>query len=210
MKSFLLSVCLFLGTSFSLPLVSWAQQGQDSLVTRSNIKDNTIFWQQGKLVQHRGGKLYAVDAPVQYSNGTTVTPDGQVRLPDGKTYTLKQKNAVSPQGRVVLVADDIFTLNTIIEQEKKVVGDTETRIVTVNGKIVSAGNNKNTITYPQGLDKRTQLLEQRVKLLEERAALLEKNLSGQERKSIEAYYNGLNKQLAAVNQKLQALLAQAK
>ncbi|GAB2552259.1 DUF6799 domain-containing protein [Rufibacter soli] len=210
MKSFLLSVCLFLGTSFSFPLVSGAQQGQDSLVTRSNIKDNTIFWQQGKLVQHRGGKLYAVEAPVQYSNGTTVTPDGQVHLPDGKTYTLKQKNAVSPQGRVVLVADDIFTHNTIIEQEKKVVGDTETRIVTVNGKIVSAGNNKNTITYPQGLDKRTQLLEQRAKLLEERAALLEKNLSSQERKSIEAYYNGLNKQLTVVNQKLQALPAQAK
>lgn len=180
------------------------------MITRSTIKDNTIFWQQGKLVQHKGGKLYAVEAPIQYSNGTTVSPDGQVRMPDGKTYTLKQKNAVSPQGRVVLVADDIFTYNTIIEQEKKVVGDTETRITTVDGKIVSVGNNKGRTTYPLGQVKRTQLLEQRVKLLEERAALLEKNLTAQERKSIEAYYNGLNKQLTALDQKLQALPAQVK
>jgi hypothetical protein len=210
MKSVSLFVILLLGSLFFGPAPTWAQQGQDSIITRSTIKDNTIFWQQGKLVQHRGGKLYAVEAPVQYPNGTTVAPDGQVRLPDGKTYTLKQKNAVSPQGRVVLVADDIFTHNTIVEHEKKVVGDTETRIVTVNGKMVSAGNNKNTITYPQGQDKRTQLLEQRVKLLEERAALLEKNLSASERNTIEAYYNGLNKQLATVNQKLQALAAPAK
>ncbi|AKQ47338.1 hypothetical protein TH63_19505 [Rufibacter radiotolerans] len=193
-----------------MPTASWAQQGQDTMITRSTIKDNTIFWQQGKLVQHKGGKLYAVEAPIQYSNGTTVSPDGQVRMPDGKTYTLKQKNAVSPQGRVVLVADDIFTYNTIIEQEKKVVGDTETRITTVDGKIVSVGNNKGRTTYPLGQVKRTQLLEQRVKLLEERAALLEKNLTAQERKSIEAYYNGLNKQLTALDQKLQALPAQVK
>ncbi|WP_197088601.1 DUF6799 domain-containing protein [Rufibacter radiotolerans] len=210
MKSLFLFVCLLLGTWVCLPTASWAQQGQDTMITRSTIKDNTIFWQQGKLVQHKGGKLYAVEAPIQYSNGTTVSPDGQVRMPDGKTYTLKQKNAVSPQGRVVLVADDIFTYNTIIEQEKKVVGDTETRITTVDGKIVSVGNNKGRTTYPLGQVKRTQLLEQRVKLLEERAALLEKNLTAQERKSIEAYYNGLNKQLTALDQKLQALPAQVK
>lgn len=210
MKSISLFVFLFLGSLLSLPSTSWAQQGQDTMITRSNIKDNTIFWQQGKLVQHKGGKLYAVEAPIQYSNGTTVSPDGQVRTPDGKTYTLKQKNAVSPQGRVVLVADDIFTLNTIVEHEKKVVGDTDTRIVTVDGKIVSAGNNKSMMTYSLGQDKRTQLLEERVKLLEERTALLEKNLTAQERKSIEAYYNGLNKQLDAVNQKLQALSTPAK
>ncbi|KAA3440752.1 DUF6799 domain-containing protein [Rufibacter hautae] len=185
--------------------LSLAQQTSDSLITRSNIKDNTIFWQQGKLVQHRGGKLYEVQEPVQYSNGTVVSPSGQVSLAGGKTYTLKQKNAVNPQGKVVLVADDIFTHNTIIEHEKKVVGDTEVRILTVNGQIVSAGNQKQKFTYSLAQEKRIQLLEQLVKLQEQRNALLEANLTAQERQSIEAYYNGLNKQLTSVNQQLQAL-----
>ncbi|WP_210489503.1 DUF6799 domain-containing protein [Rufibacter aurantiacus] len=185
--------------------LAWAQQTSDSLITRSNIKDNTIFWQQGKLVQHRGGKLYEVQEPVQYSNGTVVSPSGQVNLAGGKTYTLKQKNAVNPQGKVVLVADDIFTHNTIIEHEKKVVGDTEVRILTVDGQIVSAGNQKQKVTYTLAQEKRIQLLEQIVKLQEQRNALLEANLTAQERKSIEAYYNGLNKQLTSVNQQLQAL-----
>ncbi|WP_210461970.1 DUF6799 domain-containing protein [Rufibacter roseolus] len=185
--------------------LAWAQQTSDSLITRSNIKDNTIFWQQGKLVQHRGGKLYEVQEPVQYSNGTVVSPSGQVNLSGGKTYTLKQKNAVNPQGKVVLVADDIFTHNTIIEHEKKVVGDTEVRILTVDGQIVSAGNQKQKVTYTLAQEKRIQFLEQIVKLQEQRNALLEANLTAQERKSIEAYYNGLNKQLTSVNQQLQAI-----
>ncbi|ALI99290.1 DUF6799 domain-containing protein [Rufibacter tibetensis] len=187
------------------PYLSTAQQTSDSLITRSTIKDNTIFWQQGKLVQHKGGRLFEVQEPVQYSNGTVISPNGQVRLPNGKNYMLKQKNAISPQGNVVLVADDIFTHNTIVEHEKKVVGDTEVRIVTVDGQIVSAGNNKQQFTYPTAKEKRIQLLEQMVNLMEQRTALLEANLTPAERKSIEAYYNGLNKQLASVNQQLQAL-----
>ncbi|GGK84607.1 DUF6799 domain-containing protein [Rufibacter glacialis] len=196
----LLSVALSCVPHFSL-----AQQTSDSLITRATIKDNTIFWQQGKLVQHRGGKLYELQEPVQYKNGTVVSPNGQVRLPDGKNYTLKQKNAVNPQGRVVLVADDIFTHTTIIEHEKKVVGDTEIKITTINGQVVSAGNNQQQITYTTAQMKRLQLLEQIVHLLEQRNALLEANLTPAERKGIEAYYNGLNKQLASVNQQLEAL-----
>ncbi|MBC3540455.1 DUF6799 domain-containing protein [Rufibacter sediminis] len=203
---YLLVAFTFLATAST----SWAQQTSDSLITQANIKDNTIFWQQNKLVQHRGGKLYEVQEPVQYSNGTIVSPSGQVRLPDGKTYTLKQKNAVNPQGKVVLVADDIFTHTTIVEHEKKVVGDTEVRIVTVDGQIVSAGNQKQKFTYVLPEEKRMKLLEQIVQLQEQRAALLEANLTASERKSIEAYYNGLNKQLTAVNQQLQTLATPVK
>ncbi|WP_207436248.1 DUF6799 domain-containing protein [Sabulibacter ruber] len=205
MKRTALYAVLLLVALLNLPEAAFAQQTGDSLVTKANIKDNTIFWQQGKLVQHKAGKLYELQEPIQYSNGTVVSPTGQVRLPDGKNYMLKQKNAVSPQGRVVLVADDIFTHDTIIEHEKQVVGDTETRIVVVDGQMVSAGNNKQKFTYSLAQEKKIQLLEQMVKLLEQRTALLEANLTPAERRSIEAYYDGLNKQLTVVNQQLQAL-----
>ncbi len=187
------------------PQATFAQQRADALITQANIKDNTIFWHKGKLVQHRGGQLYELQEPVQYNSGTVVSPNGQVRLPDGKNYTLKQKNAVNPQGRVVLVADDIFTHTTIVEHEKKVVGDTEVRIQTVDGKMVSAGNSQQKVTYTLPEEKRIHLLEQIIRLQEQRTALLEANLTAHERKKIEAYYNGLNKQLTAVNQQLQAL-----
>ncbi|WP_205503459.1 DUF6799 domain-containing protein [Rufibacter psychrotolerans] len=188
-----------------LPRAASAQVHADSLITRANIKDNTIFWHQGKLVQHRGGKLYEVQEPVQYGSGTIVSPSGQVRLPNGRNYVLKQKNAVSPQGHVVLVADDIFTHEAIVQHETQTVGDTETRILVVDGQVVSAGNNKQKVTYTLPQEREIQLLEQMVKLLEQRTALLEANLSPAERSSIKAYHEGLNKQLAALDQQLQAL-----
>jgi hypothetical protein len=205
MKSLVLYSFLMIAACLGIPQAIFAQQKADSLITQASIKDNTIFWHQGKLVQHRAGKLYELQEPVQYSSGTVVSPSGQVRLPDGQNYTLKQKNAVNPQGRVVLVADDLFTHNTIVEHEKKVVGDTEVRIQTVDGKMVSAGNSAQKVTYALPEEKRIQLLEQIVKLQEQRTALLEANLTPAERKNIEAHYNGLNKQLNAINLQLQAL-----
>ncbi|RNI23409.1 DUF6799 domain-containing protein [Rufibacter latericius] len=210
MKRIALYGFLFIVIILSSAHASLAQQTSDSLLTQANIKDNTIFWKQDKLVQHRGGKLYEVQEPVQYSNGTIVSPTGQVRLPDGKNYTLKQKNAVNPQGRVVLVADDIFTHHTIVEHEKKVVGDTEVRIVTVDGQMVSAGNQKRKYTYSLAQEKKIKLLEQLVKVQEQRAALLEGKLTASEQKSIEAHFNGLNKQLSTINQLLQTLSSSVK
>ncbi|RNI32627.1 hypothetical protein EFA69_04735 [Rufibacter immobilis] len=205
MKRTLLYTCILLFAATLLPDHVLAQQTQDSVRHTANLKDNTIFWREGKLVHHKGGNVSELREPVQYSNGTVVSPNGQVRLANGKTYTLKQKNAVSPQGQIVLAADDIFTHTTIVDHEKQVVGDTETRINVIDGQIVSAGNQKQTYTYSLAQDRKIKLLEQLVKLMEQRTALLEANLTPAERRSIEAHHSGLDKQLSIINQQLQAL-----
>ncbi|WP_066833041.1 DUF6799 domain-containing protein [Rufibacter ruber] len=210
MKAFVLPLCFLAAALCGTSTVALAQQttaSSDSLVTRANIKDNTIFWRDGKLVQNKGGKLHEVQEPIVYDNGTTVLPDGRVRTKDGKTLTLKLKHAVSPQGRVVLVADDIFTYGAIVDHERQVVGDTETRIVVIDGQVSSVSNHKEKQVYSLGQEKRIQLLEQLVQLLEQRSKLLEAALSDSDRKNMEAYYNGLNKQLSAVELQLKNLPA---
>ncbi len=156
-------------------------------------------------MQNKGGQLYEVQEPFQYANGTVVLPDGRVRTPDGKTVALKPKNAVSPQGRVVLVADDIFTYGAIVNHERQVVGDTETRIVVIDGQVTTVSNHQEKHVYSLAQEKKIQLLEQLVSLLEQRAKLLETALTAADRKTIQAYYDGLNKQLAAVEFQLQKL-----
>lgn len=203
MRSYFLSFILLLSFLASSSLSASAQEqttaSTDSLVTRANIKDNTIFWQQEKLVQHKGGQLFEVQDAIEYPNGTVVFSDGRVRTHEGKTLTLKQKHAINPQGRVVLVADDIFTYATIIGHERQTVGDTETKIVVIDGKIASVASGDEKQVYNLGREKKIKLLEQKIKLLEQRAKLLETALTDAERQSIEAYYNGLNRQIANVN-----------
>jgi len=200
----LLSLLMPLLVANAFPAAGQAQTKApaNSEAGSANLKNNTIFWQQGRLVQHLNGKLLPVQAPVTYANGTVVLADGKVQTPDGNTQVLQQKEAVNPQGRVVLAADDLFAHHAILAHEREVVGDTETKIVVIDGKIASVAHGKEKQVYGIGQEEKIQLLEQMVQLLQQRSALLEDSLSKAELKSIQGHYQGLNKQLSIVENQL--------
>ncbi|MFC6996188.1 DUF6799 domain-containing protein [Rufibacter roseus] len=214
MKNIYLAFCLLLTFSVCSGITASAQAqtstSSDTVLTKTTIKDNTIFWQQDHLVQHKGGRLLKVQDPIQYENGTIVFADGRVRTPDGKTLVLEKKHAINPKGRIVLVADDLFTHDTIIKHERQTVGDTETRIVVIDGKIASVANNKEQQVYSTGLNEKAQLLEKMTELLEQRLKLLETALTPAEMRKIQGYYDGLNKQITIVEEEIKSLTSSVK
>ncbi|AMM50546.1 hypothetical protein TH61_04265 [Rufibacter sp. DG15C] len=203
----LLFACSFLGLSTTTQAQTTPSK-TDSLITRATIKDNTIFWNQNRLVRHSQGNLEAIDEPVKYPNGTSISPEGKVRLANGKTYTLSMKQAINPQGNIVLVADDLFTYNAIQEQERQVAGDTETKIVVINGQISSIKESGKTNATPTGMQKKVELTRQLVDLLEQRSKLLEAKLAATEKDKTAAQVKGLNARIASVERDLQRLGAQ--
>ncbi|GAA4311602.1 hypothetical protein GCM10023183_30430 [Nibribacter koreensis] len=200
----LLAVLAFSGFSNGA-MAQTTTSGTDSLVTRSTLKDNTIFWNQNRLVRHNQGNLEPIDATVQYPNGTSISPEGKVRLSNGRTSTLSLKQAINPQGKIVLVADDLFTYSTIQEQERQVAGDTETKIVVINGQISSIKESGKVTTTSVGLQRQVELTQQLVDLLEQRTKLLEARLAASEKEKTAAQIKGMNARIATVERDLQRL-----
>ncbi|QHL87756.1 hypothetical protein GU926_10075 [Nibribacter ruber] len=205
MKAVFYLLALLLAAVSLSPATALAQDSstpQDTVLTRQNIKDNTIFWNQNRLVRHNKGELEPLDTPAKYPNGTTVSPEGKVRLPNGRTITLQLKQAVNPQGKIVLAADDLFTYTAIQEQERQVAGDTETRIVVINGQISSIKQSGKVTASNIGLQKQVELTQQLVSLLEQRSQLLEAAMAPADKEKAASQTRYLTNRIAAVERDL--------
>lgn len=199
-----LMALMVLGTSL------WASaQTAASGASTVTYKDNTVFWRDSVLVHHQSGQFTPVSSAIKYPNGTTISADGTVQLANGKTQKLKLHQALSPQGKIVLAADDIFTVATIQQTEQQVVGDTETKLFMVNGQLTSVTSGAKAADHQQYTQRQIALLEKMNALLEKRATLVEASLTEEQRMQINAQRNLLDAKIAAIDRRLKGMSSTA-
>ncbi len=163
---------------------------------KAGLLRDGAFRRQGQMMRLQAGRASRVGAPVGLANGTTVRPNGLLVTANGRRQLLPENHAVTMQGAVVLLRDDMLTPRAIDERAQAVLGSTgETRIA-VPAKPMAGTQ------LPPRLTARLLRAEQRLALLEEMTARLE-----QRTRPTSASTKPLDRQLSQVNAELRTGLS---
>ena len=95
--------------------------------TPAQLKDG-VFRRAGTMFELRAGHASPLTAPLTLPSGTVVQPDGLVVQPDGTRQTLPDGRAVTMQGQVVGLADDMLRGEAIVARDQRVTGAQPTRL----------------------------------------------------------------------------------
>ena len=167
---------------------SAARSGSPSL---AQLRDG-VFRRQGQTMRLRAGRASRLTAPLMLENDATVSPSGVLTAANGRRQQLPNNYAVTMQGNLVLLRDDMLTPRAIAEQAQTVTGSTgEARF---EAPISAATNSQ----VPPRLAAKLLCTEQRLAVLEDMTLRLERRTQARS-----AALAPLNQQLSAVNAELQ-------
>lgn len=143
-----------------LSLLARAQAGPYSL------KDGA-FRENGVVMKLQAGQAYRLEGPLQLSDGSVINPSGILVKKDGTRQLLSNGQAVTMQGSVVNLRDDMQTAASIEQRNRAVAGGRgETSITGLPVAPVSAAS----LQQLQALERRVALLQQLTDRLAERTA----------------------------------------
>ena len=132
------------------------------------LKDG-VYRKNGLIMRLQAGQASRLSAPLTLENGAVVRPTGIIVGPKGSRELLPENHAITMQGTIVLLRDDMFTPSTIDRSSLAATGSTgETQLTVPSSAATASGS---------GLSPRltAKLLrtEQRLAMLEEMASYLE-------------------------------------
>ena len=188
--SALLAVGLF---AVSAPVAFAQAPSKKMSVSQANQLRDGVFRQQGKVMRLEAGRVSRLSAPLVLADGATVRTDGLMVAANGRRQQLPDNHAITMQGTIVLLRDDMLSPRAIEQRAQMVVGSAgETRLAIP--ATPAAGSQ-----LPPRLTASLLRAEQRLALLEEMTSQLE-----QRTRPVSAGTRPLDQQLSQVNAELRA------
>lgn len=157
------------------------------------LKDG-VFRQNGLTMRLLAGQISRLSAPLTLENGAVVRSNGIIVGLNGSHELLPENHAITMQGSIVLLRDDMFTPGTIALRSQTVTGSSgETRFTVPK----SAATANGTDVSPR-LTAKLLRTEQRLAMLEEMTTYLERRAHIKS-----AAMLAIDQQLSQVNAQLQ-------
>ncbi|SNS03155.1 DUF6799 domain-containing protein [Hymenobacter mucosus] len=118
-------VLLLAGLWTAVPAASQAQSSTSTTANGFALKDGA-YRLNGVVMQLQAGQSTRLSAPLKFTNGLTLRPDGIMVAKDGARQLLGEGKAINPQGDVVNLRDDMMAAEAIQQYDQKVTGATPT------------------------------------------------------------------------------------
>ncbi|RSK30095.1 DUF6799 domain-containing protein [Hymenobacter metallilatus] len=154
---------LLAGFLTTAALTAQAQQTAPG-TTAAQLKDGA-FRRNGKVFRLQAGQTTPLSAPLRFTNGLTLRPDGIMVSKNGTRQLLENGKAVNMQGDVVIYRDDMMTPEAIARHDEQATGSAGTTTVA----IPVATNLAAIATQLQNTAQRLDQLRQLSQLLDQRA-----------------------------------------
>ncbi|RSK42957.1 DUF6799 domain-containing protein [Hymenobacter perfusus] len=135
-----------------------------AVAATAQLKDGA-FRRDGKIFRLQAGQASPLSAPLRFSNGLTLRPDGIMVGRNGTRQLLENGKAVNMQGDVVIYRDDMMTPEAIYQHDEQTTGSAGTTTVS----IPTATNLAALAPMLQSTTQRLEQLRQLSVLLNERA-----------------------------------------
>ncbi|WP_152981490.1 DUF6799 domain-containing protein [Hymenobacter sp. AT01-02] len=118
-------VLLLAGLWTAVPAASQAQSSTGTTANGFALKDGA-YRLNGVVMQLQAGQSTRLSAPLKFTNGLTLRPDGIMVAKDGARQLLGEGKAINQQGDVVNLRDDMMAAEAIQQYDQKVTGATPT------------------------------------------------------------------------------------
>jgi hypothetical protein len=155
---------LLLCCLFGAAAMSGAQTQPTPATAAAQLKDGA-FRRNGKTFRLQAGQAFPLSAPLRFTNGLTLRPDGIMVSKNGIRQLLENGKAVNLQGDVVLYRDDMMTPEAIARHDEQATGSAGTTTV----PIPASANLAALATELQRTAQRLNQLQQLSALLDQRA-----------------------------------------
>ncbi|MCA8832141.1 DUF6799 domain-containing protein [Hymenobacter pini] len=158
---------LLLGSLCSLASLSAAQAQTTTAPTAratAQLKDGA-YRRDGKTFRLQAGQSFPLSAPLRFTNGLTLRPDGIMVSKNGNRQLLENGKAINMQGDVVIYRDDMMTPEAIARHDEQATGSSGTTTVEIPASANLSALNTELQRTTQRLDQLrqlSQLLDQRV------------------------------------------------
>ena len=122
-STFIAGACLLIAVSNAQAQTTAKSQTRKSAkagIPSPKLLKDGAFRRNGTIMRLQAGRVSRLTAPLTLANGAMVRADGTIAEPDGRSQSLPEGSAVTMQGDIVLLRDDMLTPDAIEELARTV------------------------------------------------------------------------------------------